>query len=55
MNREEAIKMLRLMTEPGQDRANEAISVAVKALIEEDGKEKMNEHTSVEHIRTGQG
>lgn len=39
MNREEAIKTLRLMTEPGQDRANEAITMAVKDMIEADRRD----------------
>lgn len=41
MKREDAIKILRLMTEPGQDRANEAITMAVKDMIEADRREKM--------------
>lgn len=44
MSREEAIRILRLLTEIGQDRMNEAIEVAVKALIEEDRKEKQHEN-----------
>lgn len=43
MSREEAIRILMLMTERGQDKNNEAISMAVKALIEADRKEKMHE------------
>lgn len=44
MNREEAIRILMLMTERGQERNNEAISMAVKALIEADRKEKQHEN-----------
>lgn len=44
MNREEAIKTLRLMTEPRQDKANEAITMAVKDMIEADRKEKQHEN-----------
>ena len=43
MSREEAIRILRLLTEIGQDRMNKAISMAVKALIEEDRKEKQHD------------
>lgn len=39
MNREEAIKILRLMTETGQDRMNKAIEVAVKDMIEADRRD----------------
>lgn len=41
MSREEAIRILRLLTEPGQDRMNKAISMAVKDMIEADRREKM--------------
>lgn len=41
MNREEAIRILMLMTERGQERNNEAISMAVKDMIEADRREKM--------------
>lgn len=41
MNREEAIRILRLLTEIGQDRMNKAIEVAVKDMIEADRREKM--------------
>ena len=44
MKREEAIRILMIMTERGQERNNEAIIMAVKALIEADRKEKMNEN-----------
>ena len=41
MSREEAIRILRLLTEIGQDRLNKAIEVAVKDMIEADRREKM--------------
>lgn len=41
MSREEAIRILRLLTEIGQDRMNKAIEVAVKDMIEADRREKM--------------
>lgn len=52
MNREEAIRILRLLTEIGQDRMNKAIEVAVKDMIEADRKEKMNGFKQME-VRTG--
>lgn len=41
MKREEAIRILMLMTERGQERNNEAISIAIKDMIEADRREKM--------------
>lgn len=52
MNREDAIKTLRLMTEPGQERNNKAIAVAIKALVEKDRKEKENGFKQME-VRPG--
>lgn len=49
MSREEAIRILMLMTEKGQERNNEAISMAVKDMIEADRKEIMNENRDDRH------
>lgn len=50
MKREEAIRILMLMTEKGQERNNEAISMAVKDIIEADRKEKQREKWNMSRL-----